>query len=317
MSNKATNLHYFLAQVCILLLAQREGFEPPETLISTVFKTAVIDHSTISAYLFFPKRYRLLDYYTRLKKNCQRFSRVFPLLLYFFLFSCYNIPMNTSTLQKNLLEFASSLGADIVGCCVLPQPPVKDLPELTYAISIGVKLSDGVLKTIDSAPSFAYFQHYRTANSLLDQIAFRVAREIEKQGYQALPIAASQSLGKDNPYRGIFPHKTAAVLSGLGFVGKSGLFLSKDYGGKVRLATILTSLPLEAEHPVIENGCGECTICQKACPAGAIFGELPKTNGERNFDPEKCSKYMKEHFQDIGRGSVCGICIKVCPKNKL
>ena len=30
-------------------LARREGFEPPETLSSTVFKTAVIDHSTISA----------------------------------------------------------------------------------------------------------------------------------------------------------------------------------------------------------------------------------------------------------------------------
>ena len=85
----------------------------------------------------------------------------------------------------------------------------------------------------------------------------------------------------------------------------------------MRLATVLTDMPLIPEHPVIENGCGSCEICKKACPAGAIFGELPKTNGERNFDPEKCSKYMKEHFQDIGRGSVCGICIRVCPKNKL
>ena len=35
----------------IVFLAQREGFEPPETLVSTVFKTAAIDHSTISAYI--------------------------------------------------------------------------------------------------------------------------------------------------------------------------------------------------------------------------------------------------------------------------
>jgi epoxyqueuosine reductase QueG len=130
-------------------------------------------------------------------------------------------------------------------------------------------------------------------------------------------VAASQSLGKNNPYRGVLPHKTAAVLSGLGFVGKSGLFLSSEYGSKVRLATILTDMPLQAESPVIENGCGNCTICQTACPAGAIFGSLPTKDGERNFDPEKCSKYMKEHFQDIGRGSVCGVCMRVCPKNKL
>ena len=30
------------------LLAEREGFEPPEPLSSTVFKTAAIDHSAIS-----------------------------------------------------------------------------------------------------------------------------------------------------------------------------------------------------------------------------------------------------------------------------
>ena len=33
-----------------LFLAQRKGFEPLETFASTVFKTAAIDHSAISAY---------------------------------------------------------------------------------------------------------------------------------------------------------------------------------------------------------------------------------------------------------------------------
>ena len=218
--------------------------------------------------------------------------------------------------QDHLKTFAYSLGADIIGFCALPEK-TQVLPNLPYALSIGVKLSDAVLSFIDGAPTYAYFQHYRTANALLDSIAFRLSREIEKAGFSAFPIAASQSLGKDNPYRGVIPHKTVAVLSGLGFVGKSGLFLSTDYGSKVRLATVLTDMPLQSELPVIENGCGDCQICKNACPAGAIFGEKPTCNGERNFDAEKCSKYMKAHFQDIGRGSVCGVCIKVCPKNKL
>ena len=222
--------------------------------------------------------------------------------------------MKNFNYQQTLKTFTQSLGADLVGFCSLPNPAMERFP---YAVSIAVKLSDAVLQGIDSAPTYAYFQHYRTANTLLDQIAFRVSHEIEKLGYSAFPVAASQSQGKENPYRGIVPHKTVAVLSGLGFVGKSGLFLTEEYGSKVRLATILTNLPLQAELPIIENGCGGCTICAKSCPAGAIFGEVPTTNGERNIDPEKCSKYMKEHFQDVGRGSVCGICIKVCPKNKL
>ena len=219
--------------------------------------------------------------------------------------------------QTELKNFAAALGADLVGFCQYPTPPVESLPNLCYAVSIAVKLSDAALKTVENAPSFLYFQHYRTANALLDTVAFRIARKIEDAGYAALPVAASQSQGKNNPYRGFAAHKTAAVLSGLGFVGKSGLFLSEKYGSKVRLATVLTDMPLRSELPVIENGCGECTRCRDACPAGAIYGEKPTTDGNRNIDAEKCSRYMKEHFQDIGRGSVCGICIKVCPKNKL
>ena len=222
-----------------------------------------------------------------------------------------------SVLQEKLKSFAKELGADLVGFCDLTHAPIAGLPDMHYAVSIAVKLSDAVLKTIDGAPSFVYFQHYRTANALLDNIAFRLSKKLEDEGFAALPVAASQSLGKNNPYCGIVAHKTAACLSGLGFVGKSGLFLSEKYGAKVRLATVLTDLPLQNELPVIENGCGDCLICRNACPAGAIYGEKPTTDGERNFDAEKCSKYMKEHFQDVGRGSVCGVCIKVCPKNKL
>lgn len=219
--------------------------------------------------------------------------------------------------QEILEQFVLEQGAVLVGGCDLGFAPISEREDLYYAFSFAVKLSDGVLKSIDNAPTFAYFQHYRTANALLDSIAFRLANKIEAEGYDAFPVAASQSQGKENPYRGIVAHKTAAVKAGLGFVGKSGLFLSEKYGSKVRLATVLTNMPLKNKQPVIENGCGACTICQKACPAGAIYGELPTTDGERNFDAEKCSRYMKEHFQDIGRGSVCGVCIKVCPKNRL
>ena len=219
--------------------------------------------------------------------------------------------------QNQISAFAKSLGADLVGFCAYAHAPSPLCPTLTHAVTIAVKLSDAVLSTIDDAPSFVYFQHYRAANALLDQIAFRISRKIEEYGFSALPIAASQSQGKNNPYCGVVAHKTAAALAGLGFVGKSGLFLSSEFGSKIRLATILTDLPVQAELPRVENGCGNCNVCKQACPAGAIYGELPREDGSRNFDAEKCSRYMKEHFQDVGRGSVCGLCAKVCPKNKL
>ena len=194
---------------------------------------------------------------------------------------------NKQTYLKNL---AKSLGADLVGFCELGENTSSIAKNLTCGISIGVKLSSAVLKTIDSAPTYVYFQHYRTANTLLDQITFRLAREIEKLGFSALPVAGSQSQGKENPYSGVIPHKTVAVLSGLGFVGKSGLFLSTEYGSQVRLGTILTDMPLKSELPLVENGCGKCDLCAQNCPAGAIYGTLPTTDGKRNFDAEKCSR---------------------------
>lgn len=221
--------------------------------------------------------------------------------------------------QTNIKEFLISIGADLVGFCKLNEQPIKEDLSLTYAITIAVKLPDAVLKTIDKKPTISYFHEYRSANALLDSISFRCARYLEKQGYNGFPIAASQSTADDkNSFKGVFSHKTAGRLSGLGFIGKSGLFISKDFGSKIRLATILTDAPLESEAPIIENGCGSCDKCVKSCPAGAISGIVYKEGMDREefFSAEKCSKHMKS-YNDIGRGSVCGICIKTCPYNRL
>lgn len=45
-----TALEHIFSVQTLSPLAQREGFEPPETFISTVFKTAAIDRSAISAF---------------------------------------------------------------------------------------------------------------------------------------------------------------------------------------------------------------------------------------------------------------------------
>ena len=222
-------------------------------------------------------------------------------------------------MQNQIKDNLISLGADLVGFSKLENSPVLSQPNLKYAITIAVKLPDAVLKTIESRPTQEYFHEYRSANALLDRITFLGARFIEKLGYNAFPIAASQSTSDDKAsYKGLFPHKTGAVLSGLGFIGKSGLFVSTEYGSKVRLATILTDLELTPEFDIVENGCGNCKECEKACPAGAISGIVYASGMKREdfFSAEKCSNNMK-NYKDIGRGAVCGICIKVCPYNRL
>ena len=221
-------------------------------------------------------------------------------------------------MEKEIEKLLLSKGANLVGFSSLGDKAPADFPEYRYAITIVRKLSDAVVKTIDKRPSMMYFQHYRITNTKLDLLALDAIDFIESKGYSAFPIAASQSTPDNKEaYRGVFPHKTGAVLSGLGYIGKNGLLITDEYGSKIRMATVLTDMPLKPTRPLKEDGCGSCTICKDACPAKAITG-MPYVNGAERatiFDAKRCSEHMKT-YKDVGRGAVCGICMRVCPKNK-
>lgn len=216
---------------------------------------------------------------------------------------------------EHLRESILGFGADRVGFSV-PDPKVTGYETLKYAITIGCRISASVVERIDQGATYEYFHHYRTLNAYLDQLSLRCARQVEDFGYRALSIAASQSvhIGKDE-YTGLFQHKTAAVLSGLGFIGKSGLFIDAEYGAAIRLATVLTDLPVSSGNKAVKVRCGDCIRCRDACPAGAITGTEYDTGMPREelIFADKCSAYMKRAYMKIGRGSVCGICIAVCP----
>ena len=77
--------------------------------------------------------------------------------------------MNEEILTKTALEEVTA-----VGFCALTSSPVEGQPALRYAVSLMLKLSDAVLKTIADKPTPMYFQHYRTANAVLDAAAFRI-----------------------------------------------------------------------------------------------------------------------------------------------
>jgi epoxyqueuosine reductase QueG len=221
---------------------------------------------------------------------------------------------------KEFKEYLISLGASDIGFAKLNGAVPEDLGFLSYSITIVINLLNPIINQISDKPTKTYFHHYRTVNSTLDYISLMAASYLQKKGYSALTVAASQTVDRDG-YKALFPHKTGAVLSGLGWIGKSDLFLHNEWGPRVRLATVLTDAPIsDGSNINMENDkCGDCNLCKEVCPAMAIVGTNWKLGMERGdlYDAFACSNYMKDHFKDIGRGSVCGICIKVCPYGKL
>ena len=215
-------------------------------------------------------------------------------------------------IAEKLEELLHNQGVYDFGSALLTDG-VEGLP---YALSIVIPLSDAILDEIGDAPTHTYFNHYRAVNALIDQILLKVGLLLQKEGYRYIPIAASQSIpdGTNRTHQGRYSHKKAAVLAGLGTIGKSSLFIHHHYGPRVRLGTLFTDCPLPTKEMVAVSACIGCDLCVKSCPAGAIKGVFWHQGVEREelFDADACNSYMREHFMQIGRGSTCGICVKVC-----
>ena len=216
-------------------------------------------------------------------------------------------------------SLAKSLGAAEIGLADLAVLPANKRMGYDKGITIVIKLSDGILNQIETEPTQTYFSHYRSVNRLIDDISLRIMLFLEEQGYPSVAIPASQSVtDPEDNFIGAFQHKTGAVLSGLGWIGRSALLIHKKYGPRVRLGTVLTNAPIETGKPITESGCGSCRNCVTACPAMAIEGRLWEFGLARNelYDAFSCSQHMKEAYHHIGRGVVCGLCVVACPIGK-
>ena len=218
-------------------------------------------------------------------------------------------------MEEELRRLLAQWGAVDVGFAQVEDGPGG----FGWAVSAVVKLSDGVVDEIQGAPTHSYFHHYRTVNFAIDQMILQAGMLLERRGYRYLPVAASQSINLDgnSPFQGRYSHKKAACLAGLGTIGRSGLFLHRQFGPRVRLGTLFTDCPFpSAPAPALPpDRCGGCRRCLEACPAGAIL-EGPVSATSPRIDPASCSTHMKTAYQKIGRGAVCGVCMAVCPYGK-
>lgn len=109
-----------------------------------------------------------------------------------------------------------------------------------------------------------------------------------------------------------------ARKSGLGWIGKHSLLLSKDSGSFFFIGALIVDIELEPDGPTTDH-CGSCTACIDACPTSAIVAPMV-------VDSNKCISYLtieykgalpseyQEKMEDWVYG--CDICQDVCPWNR-
>lgn len=211
----------------------------------------------------------------------------------------------------SLKEFCLGQGASLFGAADIA--PIKDefhisrdeIEGLDRGISIGYRLSDRVLEGIQDRPTKIYYHHYRQVNLFLDQLALRVVGLIQKAGYQAMAIPASQIIDWEKQL-GHLSHKRIGMLAGLGWAGRNNLLVNPRLGARFRLMTLLTDMPLSCDEK-IKADCGDCKDCLKVCPTDAIKEK------QKDFGHIRCYEKLRE-FRKLGYTDqfICGICVKAC-----
>lgn len=111
--------------------------------------------------------------------------------------------------------------------------------------------------------------------------------------------------------------RAVAERAGIGWSGKNCSIITPEFGSYVYLGEMITNIPFIPDSP-IENECGDCTLCLDVCPTGALVNP-----GQLNS--KRCVAFLtqtKDFLPDEFRKEIgnriygCDTCQTVCPKNK-
>ena len=132
----------------------------------------------------------------------------------------------------------------------------------------------------------------------LSWIGYKLTKWLRRRGHSAFYFSINK---KDiGNLRAPFEHMPAAYCAGLGTLGLNCCILTRDFGPRVLITSIITDCELECGTPMEDDLCTECNLCVKRCPVNAL-------DGNRGMDRFKC----------LREGRCCGICIAVCPVGEL
>ena len=151
--------------------------------------------------------------------------------------------------------------------------------------------------------------------------AYKMYEEMDRLSMDVLRFCQSKGVGgalvpADVPYlywdeerqqgKGIISLKHAAVQAGLGILGRSTIFLNKEYGNMVYIGAVLLDTDLEQDPIVTDFSCPpRCSVCINKCPAGAIK--------DGTVDQKLCraqSFFKTQRGWDLYN---CNTCRRLCP----
>ncbi len=214
-------------------------------------------------------------------------------------------------------EKAFGFGADLCGIATVDRfasaptgfYPQDVLPDCRSVVVVAARFPLSTLQARTNAP---YTAVRNRMVDKLDGITFALASALEAEGSLCVPIPSAE------PYdywdeerqhgRGILSLKHAAVLAGLGKMGKNTLLVNERFGNMLWLGAVLVDVGLEPDPLASYDGClPKCTICLDACPQRALDG--------LTIDQKRCRSRSISSTEGGGWILSCNLCRKLCPRH--
>lgn len=224
-----------------------------------------------------------------------------------------------SIIHKTINKYSGDNDSYIFGFADLNGLLHEKHSNFRYGIVIGKGLDYNIIDSIEKGPNKEYYELYKAVNTELSDLTHKVKEGLQEENIltHVIEPTIQDDYRSEDYLRTLsvnFSHKMVATRAGLGWIGKTALFISYKFGPRLRLVSLLTNYQLDfCKTPVEHSECGECNLCVEECPANAASGDHWNIGIERDqfYNAFKCREKCKELA--INNAPICGICVAVCP----
>jgi len=229
------------------------------------------------------------------------------------------MPLNKKQhIAKDIINKAKELGASLAG--IVPVASIRNSPshQAYRKIQWPSKANSVIVLALMHAhtePRLDWWdgEQGTPGNRILINIGKDLARWLAQEyGITARDLAYQVYEG------GIFL-KDAAVLAGLGAIGKNNLLITPDLGPRVRLRALMIDADVEPTGPIDFAPCETCDMpCMRACPQGAFqSGSYDRFLCNEQMEQDKEHGVLSKEADYVNSAGIlikyCRICEFVCP----
>jgi len=195
----------------------------------------------------------------------------------------------------------------------LRRDPTKLIPWAASVVSVGMNYYTPLPRPAGLEGTRGWISRYAWGDDYHDLMKERLESLLTK----IREIHPGPVEGKTFVDSGPVLERDLAGVAGIGWIGKNTQLISPKQGSWFFLGELFLSIELAYDRP-IEDRCGKCDLCLKACPTGAFIGPYV-------LDARRCISYLTielkgaipQHLRPLMGNHVfgCDICQEVCPYN--